>query len=43
VIGFGLLGLAGAPVLRFIGVTVALGAFLSLVFAAILRSGGVKE
>lgn len=37
VIGFGLLGLAGAPVLRFIGVTVALGAFLSLVFAAILR------
>jgi predicted exporter len=36
VIGFGLLGLAEAPVLRFIGSTVALGAFLSLVFAAVL-------
>ncbi len=36
VIGFGLLTLARAPVLNAIGTTVALGAFLSLVFAAIL-------
>jgi predicted exporter len=40
-IGFGLLALARAPVLSAIGVTVALGAFLSLVFAAVLaRSSG---
>jgi predicted exporter len=36
VIGFGLLGLAMAPVLSAIGKTVAIGALLSLVFAAIL-------
>jgi predicted exporter len=37
VIGFGVLGLARTPVLTSIGVTVALGAFLSLLFAAALR------
>jgi len=37
-IGFGLLGLAHAPVLHAIGITVAAGAFLSLVFGAVLRS-----
>jgi predicted exporter len=36
VIGFGLLGLAVAPVLSAIGSTVATGALLSLVFAAVL-------
>ncbi|HWA12650.1 MAG TPA: MMPL family transporter [Burkholderiales bacterium] len=36
VIGFGVLALAATPVLRAIGGTVALGALLSLVFAAIL-------
>lgn len=36
VIGFGLLALARAPVLNAIGATVALGAFLSLVFSAVL-------
>jgi len=36
VIGFGVLALASTPVLRAIGGTVALGALLSLVFAAIL-------
>jgi predicted exporter len=38
IIGFGLLTLARAPVLSAIGMTVAIGAFLSLVFAAILES-----
>ena len=36
VIGFGVLGFAGTPVLRAIGGTVAIGALLSLIFAAIL-------
>jgi predicted exporter len=36
VIGFGVLALATTPVLRAIGGTVAIGAALSLVFAAIL-------
>ncbi len=36
VIGFGVLGLSGVPVLHDIGTTVAVGACLSLVFAAIL-------
>lgn len=36
VIGFGVLGFAGTPVLRAIGGTVAIGALLSLVFAAVL-------
>jgi predicted exporter len=35
-IGFGMLALARAPVLSAIGATVALGAFLSLAFAAVL-------
>jgi predicted exporter len=39
VIGFGLLSLARAPVLSAIGTTVALGALLSLLFAAILAAG----
>ena len=39
VIGFGLLGLAHAPVLHAIGITVAAGAFLSLIFGGVLRSG----
>jgi predicted exporter len=38
VIGFGLLSLARAPVLSAIGTTVALGALLSLLFAAILAA-----
>jgi predicted exporter len=36
VIGFGVIGFASTPVLSAIGSTVAIGAFLSLVFAAIL-------
>jgi predicted exporter len=39
VIGFGLLSLAHANVLHAIGSTVALGAFLSLMFGAILAAG----
>lgn len=39
VIGFGLLSFSGIPVLHDIGMTVALGAFLSLFFAAILSAG----
>jgi predicted exporter len=38
VIGFGLLSLARTPVLSAIGTTVAVGAFLSLVFGAILAA-----
>ena len=38
VIGFGVLGFAATPVLSAIGTTVAIGAFLSLVFAAILKA-----
>ena len=38
VAGFGVLGFASTPVLSAIGTTVATGAFLSLVFAAILRA-----
>ena len=42
VIGFGLLALAVAPVLSAIGATVALGAFLSLVFAAVLAGPSTR-
>jgi predicted exporter len=45
-IGFGLLALARAPVLSAIGVTVALGAFLSLAFSAMLAerpTGGRQQ
>jgi predicted exporter len=38
VTGFGLLSLARSPVLSAIGTTVAVGAFLSLLFAAILAA-----
>ena len=38
VIGFGVIGFADTPVLSAIGITVAIGAFLSLVFAAILTA-----
>jgi predicted exporter len=38
VIGFGVLAFASTPVLSAIGTTVAIGAFLSLVFAAILTA-----
>lgn len=38
VAGFGVLGFANTPVLRAIGTTVAIGAFLSLLFAAILTA-----
>lgn len=38
VIGFGVIGLSSTPVLSAIGTTVAVGAFLSLVFAAILTA-----
>lgn len=37
VIGFGVIGFASTPVLSAIGSTVAIGAFLSLVFGAILK------
>lgn len=40
VIGFGLIGFATTPVLSAIGTTVALGAALSLIFAAILSTRG---
>ena len=40
IVGFGLLSWARAPVLSAIGGTVAFGAFLSLVFAAIRRRRG---
>ena len=39
VVGFGVLGFAATPVLSAIGTTVATGAFLSMVFAAILTAG----
>ena len=39
VIGFGILSFSAVPVLRGIGLTVAIGAWLSLVFAAALNSG----
>jgi predicted exporter len=42
-IGFGLLALARAPVLSAIGVTVALGAFLSLAFSAVLADRAPGE
>jgi predicted exporter len=38
VIGFGVLGFASTPVLRAIGGTVAIGALLSLVFAAVMTA-----
>ena len=38
VVGFGVLGFAATPVLGAIGTTVAIGAFLSLVFAVILTA-----
>jgi predicted exporter len=37
--GFGILSLSGIPVLHDIGVTVAVGTLLSLIFAAILTAG----
>ncbi|HEV8260958.1 MAG TPA: MMPL family transporter [Burkholderiales bacterium] len=42
VIGFGVIGFASTPVLSAIGSTVAIGAFLSLVFAAILSPAARK-
>jgi predicted exporter len=43
VIGFGLLGLATTPVLSAIGATVATGALLSLVFAAVLAGASGRR
>jgi predicted exporter len=43
VIGFGLLGLASTPVLSAIGTTVATGALLSLVFAAMLAGASGRR
>ena len=43
VIGFGLLGLAATPVLSAIGATVATGALLSLVFAAVLAGASGRR
>jgi predicted exporter len=43
VIGFGLLGLASTPVLSAIGATVATGALLSLVFAAVLAGASGRR
>ena len=40
IIGFGILSFARLPVLHGIGMTVAIGAFLSLVFSAIATSPG---
>ena len=40
---FGILGLSSIPVLSYIGTTVSLGAFLSLVFAAILSRGKAAQ
>src|SRR6185312_599291 len=39
--GFGILSFSGIPVLHDIGVTVAIGTLLSLVFAAVLGTGGI--
>ena len=39
-LGFGILALSGIPVLHDIGVTVAIGTLLSLIFSAILSTGG---
>jgi predicted exporter len=41
--GFGILSLSGIPVLHDIGVTVAIGTLLSLVFAAILGDAGLDS
>jgi len=43
VIGFGVLGFASTPVLSAIGTTVAIGALLSMVFAAILTRAGFSS
>jgi predicted exporter len=43
VIGFGVIGYASTPVLSAIGSTVAIGAFLSLVFAAILTGKSERK
>jgi predicted exporter len=43
VIGFGVLSLASFPVLRDIGTTVAAGAFLSLIFSAIVIGSAAKS
>jgi predicted exporter len=43
IIGFGILSFARLPVLHGIGMTVAVGAFLSLVFAAIATSGAMSR
>jgi len=43
VIGFGLLGLAATPVLNAIGATVATGALLSLMFAAVLAGASGRR
>ena len=42
VASFGVLALSSVPVLRAIGATVALGAFVTLVFAAMLAHGGLQ-
>ncbi len=41
--GFGILSFSGIPVLHDIGITVACGTFLGLIFSAILSTGGVSE
>ncbi len=43
IIGFGILSFARLQVLHGIGMTVAIGAFLSLVFSAILTSRGTAR
>ncbi|MBI5430977.1 MAG: MMPL family transporter [Nitrosomonadales bacterium] len=42
-IAFGMLGFSGVPVLTAIGQTVAIGAFLSLLFSAVLMGGKVAK
>jgi len=42
-IAFGMLGFSGVPVLTAIGQTVAIGAFLSLLFSAVLMGGKVVK
>jgi predicted exporter len=43
VIGFGLLSFSGIPVLEALGCSVAPGAFLALVFSALLAPGGATR
>ena len=43
IIAFGMLAFSGVPLLTAIGETVAIGAFLSLLFSAVLMGRGVAK